>query len=128
MPIRWPYRCDPQRTEALGDGDEHRAGLGSRPPAEPKKITAQEIVCVVAFSSPTLNSCALTTSTIPETRYVPEIILRRPMVSNRRPMVSGPSRFPGGEGHEVVGGVGGLDVDEETTGDHQRPVSPERPG
>src|SRR5436305_14504770 len=64
-------------------------------PAEAeKKITHQEIVWVIAVSNPALNNQALTANIIPEPMYVPAIILLRPMVSKKWPMVRGPAKLP----------------------------------
>src|SRR5215212_8794391 len=64
-------------------------------PAEAKKkMMHQAIVWVYALSSPAWNSAAEIASSTPDSRYVPEIIFRRPMVSNRWPSVSGPTRLP----------------------------------
>src|SRR5262245_40615805 len=64
-------------------------------PAEAKKkITTQTNVCDAASKEPLSNRNALTPSKTPDSRYVPEIILRRPTESNNGPSKSGPARLP----------------------------------
>ena len=66
-------------------------------------MSDQAIVCVVAVSTSAWNSNAVIASSTPDSRYVPEIILRRPMVSNRWPSSSGPSRLPAAKAMKYSG-------------------------
>ena len=52
------------------------------------------MVWVVALRAPALKRIALMMRRIPDRMYVPEIMRRRPMVSNRCPIVRGPMRLP----------------------------------
>src|SRR5215213_6903281 len=68
-------------------------------PAEAKKkMTHQKMVWVVGVRAPEEKSCALIASRIADSPYVDRIIFRRPMVSNRWPSSSGPSRLPSANG------------------------------
>ena len=55
------------------------------------EMTHQKMVCVTAFSAPAWKKSAETASRTPDTQYVNMIIFRRPTVSNRCPIVSGPT-------------------------------------
>ncbi len=61
-----------------------------------------------ALSTPALTDCAVMTSRMPAVRYVPEIIFRRPAVSDSLPMVSGPARFPAATARKQYGVSSGL--------------------
>ncbi len=64
-------------------------------PAEAKNSTTlQQAVRVVAESEPWSNSQAVPNSRMPESRYVPEIMMRRPTVSKSLPSSSGPTKLP----------------------------------
>ena len=83
VPIRWPYRCEPSEPKhwamakntamALARTSSGKISETVRYPAEApaeakKKITDQHSVWVTAFSVPALNSCAVMTSRMPDTR------------------------------------------------------------
>src|SRR5260370_29900355 len=59
-----------------------------------QKTTIQINLWAAACSTTAANSQALKASMAPEIRYVPEIIFRRPHVSNSWPSSSGPARLP----------------------------------
>src|SRR5471030_2132485 len=64
-----------------------------------KKITIQEIVCVVLVSQPCSNIYPLMVSKTPDMPYVKAIILRRPRTSKSLPSMIGPRKLPAERQH-----------------------------
>src|SRR5699024_11847606 len=63
-------------------------------PADAKNsVTHQQAVSVTAVNSPALKIQAVTINKAPESKYVPEIIGRRPHVSKNRDNNSGPRKL-----------------------------------